>query len=135
MLIRVIAFPTIFLVLLLSEAGAQDKKDDKPVTHNAEQLAKEYRADGAAFDKKHKGKRLRVEGTVNDTILAKNGVITLKGFLDKKEAPTHLQAYLAKSDKAMASKYKTGQKLTVEGIYPGEGSKFVLVLEDCKVVK
>jgi hypothetical protein len=126
---------TMFVLCTLSLVNAQDKKEDKPVSFNAEQIAKEYRSDPDAFDKKHKGKKVRVEGVVNDTILAKLGVITLRGYLDKKEAPTHIQAYLTKTEKASASKFKTNQKVTVEGTYPGAGAKFVLVLEDCKVVK
>src|SRR5262245_22369156 len=74
--------------------------EEKPLTVSAEQLAKEYKSDPAAADKKYKGKLLVVEGKVHDHYgkeVTGEPALILWGFQEKELAvPTLVQCYFTK---------------------------------------
>lgn len=125
-------------VACLANGGAS-AADDKPLAITAEQLAKEFKTDAAAAEKKYKGKTLVVEGKIHDQYDKKvtgEPSTILWGFQEKELAvPTLVQCTFIKEQQEKASKLKKDDKVKVQGKCEGTFATIFVVLKGCELAK
>ena len=137
--IRVASLALVLAGALWLGDGSASAADDKPLAVSAEQLAKDYKSDPAAADKKYKGKLLLVEGKVHDLFgkeIAGEPAVVLWGFRQKElEVPTLVQCIFTKEQQEKASKLKKDDKVKLQGKCEGSLARIFVVLKSCEFAK
>jgi hypothetical protein len=97
------------------ESGKKPEDSGPPITISAEELAKEFKTDAAATDKKYKGRALIVEGRMHayyDKEVFNESSLILWGYREKKlEVPKLIQCFFTKDSQKKLETYKEKEKL------------------------
>src|SRR5262249_5169222 len=118
----------------ITEPEPKTKPSGKPeFTMTAAQLAKEYAADKAAFDKKYVDKLVELEGVVEDPNLGPVGGSRPRVTLDGDKPPQFVDCRFKPANKNKLAKLTKGQKIKIVGTC--QASFASVVLDDCDLLE
>lgn len=110
-----------------------------PATVSAEELARDFKTDPAAADKKYKGHTLILEGKVHDVYdknISGEPTLVLWGYREKPtDVPKLVQCFFPESVQGELKSYKKDQKVKIKGKGAGSIDTLHYQVKDCTFVK
>ncbi|RLD77939.1 MAG: hypothetical protein DRJ10_11115 [Bacteroidetes bacterium] len=121
----------IFILLIIIPYSCSFQQKDELIPVNAKVLAKDYKTNLQAGNRKYRGKVLLVEGVIAEYFRNKKQEISI--VLQDKNQLVGVKCNLIRSSKQITKPLKYGQKIKIKGVCIG--FKEFILLENCFIVK